>query len=76
MVAQAANVINAFRPDAFFKIIVQTNEDAGKHKVLPDKDSFFIAKLIKIIVGINSAAPYPYHIKVCVLTAFDKAFDV
>ena len=36
----------------------------GKHKVLPHKDTLFVAKLIEIVAFIVAAAPYTNHIHI------------
>ena len=59
MMAEAAHIVPDLRPDIFIKILCQFIDSAGKHQILPDYQSQLIAGIIKIVMGIESASPYP-----------------
>ena len=62
MVAQPAYILPYLFPDIFIKRLVKFIGSARKHEILPDKQSQFIADIVKIIVRIITAAPDSYGI--------------
>src|SRR5690606_20281915 len=65
MAAQTFYIFNSFLFYVFQKFGIARIHSAGKHKILPNKNSFCVAKLVKIVVLINSSAPNAEHIHIC-----------
>ena len=72
MVAQTPCVLPDFLRDAFYKCVCQAVIGAGKHQVLPDEETHFIAQIEKVVVGIVAAAPDPAYIEVGVFAGGKK----
>ncbi len=60
------HIIYYFLMDILHKrFVMQRVNTAGKCKILPDKESILITKIIKIFTFIEAAAPHTDHIMVC-----------
>ena len=63
--AQSSYILSDLLPDIVVKRFVQFIRRAGKHKILPNQKTQFIADLVKVIIRIITAAPDPYGVIMC-----------
>ena len=67
---QPPNLFFSLSPDVFRERFVVGDHGAGKHEVLPDEQSLFIAGFEERVWGVHATAPNPHHVHVgvpCVL---------
>ena len=72
MVSETLYVVDELLLDVGAEVDVSVVNRAGKGKILPYEDTELIAHIVEVIVRVNTAAPYSYHIVVCRCTAFQK----
>ena len=64
MISQPRHVIEGFMPDVIQKLRSCWIHAAGEHEFLPDQNSHFIARIVKIVALVDAAAPDAQHVHV------------
>ncbi len=64
VVAQAFDVVDGLGLHILKELGIARVHGAGEHEILPDQDAALVAQLIKIILFVEAAAPYPEHVHV------------
>src|SRR5690606_40183286 len=65
MAAQTFYIFNSFLFYVFQKFSITRIHCTCEHKILPNKNSLYVTKLVKKVVFINSTAPNAKHIHIC-----------
>ena len=65
MIPQALHIVLNFQGYFFSELgIADIIEGAGKHQVLPDKQSQAVAIVIEILIGVYASPPHPDAVEV------------
>ena len=70
--AYPLNIINKLLADVGLEFFCQFIDRAGKHKVLPYHQSQLITEIKEPVVRIESSAPHPDGVKICLAAVFQK----
>ena len=74
MITQAFHIIFHFLGYTIQIMLVSRKHSTGKHHVLPNKNTVFVAHFIKYIHLINTSAPNTQHIHIHISRGFDDIF--
>ena len=66
MITQPFHIVDRFGANVIEKLLIRGIHAASEHEILPDKDSHFVAQLIKLVSFVNAAAPHAQHIHIAV----------
>src|SRR6266850_6923849 len=64
MIAQTFDVISCFVSDVIEKRLIARIHAAGEHKILTHQDPHFVAKIVEIVLLVNTTTPHAQHVHI------------
>ena len=74
MISQTLDVVLYFLCYIVKIILISREHAAGKHHVLPNQDTIFIAKIIEYILLINTPTPDTKHVHIGICSRLNDMF--